>query len=330
LIEAAVFAALAALLYHLGMGFLLFLVPVQVALVRRGRRGFYAAAALTFVLVVGVKLILAGRDLQAAMPFVLVEAATVAALIGGLVLVQLPELEEGMGQLRLPRVLRLLAVTALAGFVAVPVVLHLRADETFTTGLRELFAALTAALNRALQVSEGLGTLDEAGQQLIRPEELMESVQKLLWRSFLFGYFLVLAFAWWAGSALGGRSVGRSSGFRRLRDFRLPDLYIWPLIAALSVVALNLVVPLGVLELAAWNLLLIMGFLYGLAGMGILGHLLRRFNLPPGMRWLPVGAVVVMALTPRLNLAVAVLVPALGVSEMWVNYRKERSETRKP
>lgn len=332
MIEAVLFAALAALLYHLGTGFVLFLVPVQVTLARKGRRGFYAAALLAFVLIVAVKLLLVRRNLAGALPFTLAEAVAVAALLGGLVLVQLPELEGTLARLRLARVSRLLAATALAGLLSVPVILRLRANEAFTAGLRELFGELAAVLNHALRGAEGL---DSPGGPIAGPvsalsaESLMQAVREVLSRSFLFSYFVVLAFAWRAGSALGARSVGRASGFRPLRDFRLPDLYIWPLIASLAVVALNEVVSLGALELVAWNLLLIMALLYGLSGIGILRFLLSRYRLPPGLRWLLVGAMIVMALTPRLNLAVAVLVPGLGVSEIWVNYRKERSEFHK-
>jgi hypothetical protein len=330
LIEAALFAALAALLYHLGLGFLLFLVPVQVVLVRRGPRSFYAAAGFTFVLVMAVKLVFAGGGLGGALPFLVAEGATVAAMLGGLVLVQLPEIEEGLVRTKLRRVPRLLAVTALAGLMAVPVVLYLRADETFTGGLREMFGGLAATLNRALRGTEGLDLLGETGSELIKPEALMEAVREFLWRSFLFGYFFVLAFAWRVGSAIGARTIGQKAGFRPLRDFSMPDSYIWPLIGSLAVVAVNLVVPLGVLELAAWNLLLIMALLYGLTGLGIIRFLLRKYRLPPALRWLLVGGIVVMALTPRLNLAVMVLVPGLGVSEIWVKYRKERSEINKP
>jgi hypothetical protein len=334
-IEAVLFATLAALLYHLGMGFVLFLVPVQVALARRGRRGFYTAALLAFVLIVAVKLWLVRRNLAEALPFTLAETVAVAALLGGLALVQLPELEGALAGLRLARVPRLLAATALAGLVSVPVILRLRADEAFTAGLRELFGELAAVLNSALRGAEGLGSLgpqgplgESAGAAAgpVSAESLMQAVREILSRSFLFSYFVVLAFAWRAGSALGARSVGRAPGFRPLKDFRLPDGYIWPLIASLAVVALNEVVSVGALELAAWNLLLIMALLYGLSGIGILRFLLSRYRLPPGLRWLLVGAMIVMALTPRLNLAVAVLVPGLGVSEIWVNYRKERSE----
>jgi hypothetical protein len=330
LIEAAVFAALAALLYHLGLGFLLFLVPVQVALVRRGPSSFYAAAGLSFVLVMGARLIFVGGGLAEARPFLVAEAATVAALLGGLVLVQLPEIEQGLLRTRLRRVPRLLAITALAGLLAVPLILYLRADESFVSGLREMFTGLAAALDRTLGASEGLDLPAGGASGLIKPEALMEAVREFLWRSFLFGYFFVLAFAWWVGSVIGARTIGQKARVTPLKDFRLPDGYVWPLIASLAVVALNLVVHLGVLELAAWNLLLIMMLLYGLVGLGIIRFLLRKYRLPPGLRWLLVGVIIVMALTPRLNLAVMVLVPGLGVSEIWVKYRKERSQIQKP
>ena len=49
MLEALIFAGVSTLLYHLGMGFLFFLVPVQVVGVRRGRRSFLVTSTFCMV-----------------------------------------------------------------------------------------------------------------------------------------------------------------------------------------------------------------------------------------------------------------------------------------
>ncbi len=322
MIEAVVFAAVSTLLYHLGMGFVLFLIPLQAALVRKGRKSFTAAAALAVALILLVRLLIQGGTGEpSAVPFLVIESATVLLLIGGLALIQLPELMEGLERFRLPRVPRLLAATALAGVLSVPVIIYLRGSEEFQTGMREIFEGLSASMSRAFSQPESFGLFP--GAPFLRPDMLMQISETFLLRTFIFDYFVLLTFSWWLGTVLGARSTGRSPGITRIVDFKLPDSYIWPLIGALAVVLLSLVVRLGPLEILAWNVLLIVVFLYGIAGVGIIRFGMRKVKLPVGFRWLLILAIVILAFTPRINLAILVLVPGLGVSEIWLKYRRE-------
>jgi hypothetical protein len=164
------------------------------------------------------------------------------------------------------------------------------------------------------------------GEAGFRGEELAAMTREVFLRSYLLDYFLVLTFCWRVGSVIGARSLGRPPGVTPLVAFRPPEALIWPLIAGLALVLLDLVVPLGPLELAGWNLLLIMLFLYGLAGLGILRFLLDRLGAPRSMRllaWLVLG---VLAVAPGVNAALAVVISGLGVSETWINYRKRGKE----
>jgi hypothetical protein len=325
-IEAVIFAAVSALLYHLGMGFVLFLIPLQAVLVRKGRRSFFISLALAFLLILGVRALLS-RGAAAATPFVLLEMSVVAALIAGLVLIQLPELAALPRQrlLTLRRVPRLLAATGVAGLLSVPLILYLQGNEAFSAGLREIFGSAATALNRAFGESDSLGLV--GGGQLFSAEGLQQAAGEILLRSYLFEYFLLLTGSWWAGTIIGSRSTGGKAQLTKLVDFRLGDGYVWPLIASLAMVLLSLVVHIGVLGLAAWNALLILVFLYGLSGLGIIRFLLRKYKLPAGLRWLLVLAIVILAFTPRVNLAIAILVPGLGVSEIWLKYRREERST---
>ena len=313
-------AGVSALLYHLGIGLPAFLIPLQVVRVRKGARHFLVAAALAFVAIAGVRLALAAGQLSGAgTPALVLELSVVLGMLAGLAWIQLPELMGRPALLPGGRVVRLLVATAAAGLASVPLISYLGRNQAFTAGLGRLFDAAAALLNRLLDPSGA-----EAG---FRGEELAAMTQAVFLRSYLLDYLLVLTFCWWVGTALGARSLGRRPGITPLARFRPAEALIWPLILGLALVLLNLVVPIGPLELAGWNLLLVMLFIYGLAGLGILRFLLDRLGAPRGMRlltWLVLGA---LAFAPGVNAALAVLVSGLGVSETWINYRnRERSK----
>lgn len=320
MIEALVFAAVSTLLYHLGMGFILFLIPLQVVLVRKGRKSFAISSGLALALIFVVKLILLGRTQDPA-AFLIVEIATVLSLMGGLVLIQMPELSSGFERYRFPRVLRLLISTGVAGVVSVPVILYLRGNEEFLLGMQELFSAFASNMNRAFSEAEAFNLLSGSG--MFQAESLMQISSTFLLRSFLFDYFLLLAFSWWLGTVIGARTVGKKHGLTRVADFKLPDTYVWPLIVSLGLVLGTLLVPVEFLEILAWNSLLILVFLYGVAGLGILRFLLKKLKIPMGFRWLLILAIIILAMTPRINFIILILVPGLGVSETWLKYRRE-------
>jgi hypothetical protein len=328
-VEAIVFAAVSTLLYYLGTGFLLFLIPLQVALVRKGTRVFLASLGLAFALILAVKFVIPQVTSVQGAPFVVMEMFVVVALMAGLVLSQLPDLTAA-ASFGKRRVVRFLAATAAAGLLSVPVILYLRASTEFTSGLSQLFDGLAGALNRAFRdagAGQPLGA--EAALATLSGRQLQQFIGEVFWRSFLLAFFLLLAASWWLGSWVGARSLGRRAELPRPRSFRLPELYIWPLIGALGLLLLSLATSLGPLGYAAWNAALILMFLYGVAGVGVLQFLLERYRVPRGMRWLLGLILVILVLTPRANLVVLIGLPALGVSEIWLKYRsKERSNVK--
>jgi hypothetical protein len=312
-------AGVSALLYHLGIGLPAFLIPLQVVRVRKGTRHFLLAAAVAFAAIAGGRLALASGELSAAgTPALVLELSVVLGMLAGLAWIQLPELLGRPALLPGGRVARLLVAAAGAGLVSVPLMTYLGRNQAFAAGLGRLFDAAAALLNRLLDPSGA-----EAG---LRGEELAAMTRAVFLRSYLLDYLLVLTFCWWVGTVLGARSLGRRPGITPLVRFRPAESLIWPLILGLALVLLNLMVPLGPLELAGWNLLLVMLFFYGLAGLGILRFLLDRLGAPRGLRVLAWLVLAALAFAPGANAALAVLISGLGVSETWINYRRERSK----
>jgi hypothetical protein len=322
LVEALILAGVSVILYNLGVGLPFFLVPLQVLRVRKGGKAFLLGSCVSLLATLGVRLALSGQALgPAGVSFLLLELALLLSLLGGLAWIQLPELSGRPGRLPGGRVARLLTAAAAAGLASIPLILYLRNSEAFNEALRDVFTSLSGVLNQML----GQGLDLRPGEQLFKPEQLQAMTGEILFRSYLADFFLLLTFSWWAGSLIGARSAGRKSSVTRLQDFRLPDGYVWPLIGSLALLLLGLLVPMGGVGIAAWNLALIMLFLYGLVGLGILRFLLRRAGAPAGLRVGVALALGILALIPRINLALAILIPGLGVSETWIKYRRERS-----
>jgi hypothetical protein len=315
--EPVAFAIASALLYHLGFGFIFFLIPQQMVYVRQGRKAFLISLALGFALVMGFELVnLLRHNEDLISSFLLIEVFAVVVLMGGLAAVNL---------VRLDRVRILLAASGVTALLAVPLVLYLRGNEGFNAGMRQLFDMLVDFMNRAFTQSQAAETGEVPAAS--GSEALMRITGEVFLRSFAFSYFLLLIFTWWTGTQLGCRSRGEKARITRLADFRLPDIFIWPLIASLALVLVDMLIGSKPLGFIAWNAALILLFLYGLAGIGILSFLFAKHNLP--RRWLVMLLMClgIMLIFTRLSLLVIILVPGLGISEIWLHQRKqERSE----
>ena len=82
------------------------------------------------------------------------------------------------------------------------------------------------------------GTVLEA---LIVPDMLKAMIREYLLHSFVLAVFALLAFSWWAGSAAAARAPQPAAVPRwRFAAFRLEGWWLWPLIASLALVAVDL------------------------------------------------------------------------------------------
>ena len=144
-------------------------------------------------------------------------------------------------------------------------------------------------------------------------------------RSYLLIYFVFLTSQWWIGSALGARTARLPSPLRPVANFRVPDRLIWVLLTGLALVALD---QTGVLDqpgpdvLAAigGNGVLIVAFLFGLQGIGIVSVFAGRHGRSSRTTNMMIGVILVIGLfaLPWLLL----IISAFGASEIWVHYRQ--------
>jgi hypothetical protein len=97
-----------------------------------------------------------------------------------------------------------------------------------------------------------------------------------------------------------------------LAAWHAPDSWVWGLIAALALI----VVPQKTAQLAGWNLAILFAVVYLAQGSAIVDHFLRKATIKAFGRGL------ILALV--LALPSIVFVIALGIVDIWADFRKVR------
>ena len=306
------------LLYQLNMIFL-FLLPLQMLFVRRGRRQLIVALLAVTGAIAIAALVRSARltGLEARTPLLIIDLILPAVFLGGLLAADTDWGVSGVGQLH-----KCTAAAAVAGLVSVPIILYITRNESlrmvFTDQLERVAQALTRSSD---EVPGGERTLFGAFGDA---EALIGFFAGVLLRNYVFMFFVMLAGSLWFGNALGNRTSGRA--VRRLAGFRAPDWYVWPLISGWAVVLLDLITDVGLLKYFGWNLGLVMLFTFGMQAVGIIQHLLDRRNVSRGIRFVIVASMCIALFWPGLNLVVIVGLPGFGVSEIWIKYREPKEE----
>ena len=308
--ELAVISLVAFVLYQMNM-LVLFCIPLQVLYIRRGERELLYAGALVLVAIgiAGLVRTAPVEDMALRRGLLLIEVMLPAFFLGGLIAVNV--------RWRAPvRTLsRVLAVAAGAGIVSIPLILRLGRSQNFS----ELIRAQVDTLVGVFQSGAG-----SAGDLLPETDQLVELIIGLLLRNYVFAYYLTLVGSVWVGRSIAHRL--QRGKMPTLRQLHVPDQMIWVLLVPWALVLLDLKVDIGALRYAAWNIGLMMLFTYGMQGVGILQTLLDRRNVSRGLRVLLTAGMLLVVLWPGVNMIVLIGLPCLGVSELWIHFRKEQKE----
>ncbi len=325
-VEILLFTLSSLLLYHTGIGFVLFLVPLQVVASRRGARGLALAAAAFFVLFLAIRFWPAVFSPGHALPDLLssIEIGIAGVCLLGMLVVNLP-------LVRRPRTLfLLLAAAGAAAAVLVPLGLAVSRTPAFQQSMDQLFAEVSRMLSSVFAPAVDSGAASFFSQ-MVQPARLREMTEATLLRSFLADFLVLMAFSWWAGQAAARRRTAfaeAAEGFR-LGSFRLESWWLWPLILSGALVLADLffgISGFGVpwLAYAAWNVGLALLFLYGLQGMAIVIFLFEKYRLPRLLWFLLVAGIVVLAASPGAGMFIVLAIPVLGISENWIRLRIPR------
>jgi hypothetical protein len=320
-LEVFLFTLSSLFLYHTGMGIALFLIPLQVVASRRGIQSLVASSGVFLAVFLGIRLYPLVQPGGAAKPDILVvmEIAFVLVLLIGMMVVNFPF------QKRPRTLVMVLAAGAVAGIAAIPAALLLPGYVPFQQSMANLFADVSKTLSGIFASADGMaGSLMAS---LLVPATLQEISIAYILRSFLADVVVLLAFSWWAGQASAARTSGIFGAHAKFRfvEFRLEGRYLWPLIISGALVLADLFFGISFWAYAAWNVGLVLLFLFGLQGMAILRFLFEKHGLPRILWLLLIAVLAVLAASPRAGLFVIVAVPLFGVSENWIRYRVPRS-----
>jgi len=165
----------------------------------------------------------------------------------------------------------------------------------------------------------------EAAQQAFQeqmPDTMVEVISALVLRGgavfsafFMFFYSRQLAFV------LVRLFKRRGSARGDLIDFHAPRRAIWVLSLCLPVILLCRVVSLGMIEIAAWNILVVCVIMFLAQGGGIALFYFARRPAPMMVRLLGIVAFVFVIFSPGVNMLAALTLILLGIAENWLPLR---------
>lgn len=316
-LEIVGFAAAAVILSRFELLAIAFLIPVQLAWIRHGEAGGIASSGLA----VGAMMVLAVVGLRQADGGVtagafFVDAMVALVFVAGLFLLNTQQVVHG-----LPFRVRV-CQRAAAAVIAATVLFGLFIAAAGPSLWSDYFAVQLA--RRPELLSQINATVEEivALQQQLLP---------VIARGALPAYLVVLLGNWWVGSLVafrtrfplsGGNPVMQEIAGYSVVRFQLPLNWVWALIAAWSAVAASVVLELQWLSTVGWNAALVMMGFYAIQGIAIALHLARQRAGEQRMRLLIAGALVLGLLIPGLRIVIAVGIPLLGVSEIWISYHR--------
>ncbi len=314
--EVILFSIFSILLYQSGYFFVFFLIPLQFL---RNKKGFMPMLQASIVVIAAALLVAIIRTnkietLSARSIIIISEILLLLIILLGFLYINY----DWPGN---PRMLKkLLIVTAGAFLVGIPALLIYN-SAVFQNFYKSQVALIFEVLNRSFSNAQGSDAADVAEiLKTIDAETVYNTIKRTVLRSYLFFYFIILSAGWWIGSI---KIInGRWSSCLKLTSFSVPQIMVWPLIIALSIVVIDYKINIGFLGYIGWNILLIMVTLYGLRGLGIIQDLLLALNVPRFIRVVIFFTIMLFLLRPGLNYIILIAVPGLGVSEIWINYKR--------
>ncbi len=296
-----------------------FLIPLQIAFGKLGRRGGIAAiGSALLALVLGFMVQSFSFKEGLALFSVLSALPAPLALIAVLFI-----LNTALFSSWAP-VSRILALAAILSVAAAPFVAGIFAN----AGLRSSLAASVSHLVEGFMKGVDLGEQGYDSAALLAsldPASMVASSFEFFASGFAALVFAFLGMSWWIGNRLSGPdSTGRrATGL--LSETRIPAWYVWPFLASGAMLLLSLRFDAGTLARSiAWNLVLIFSCAYLAQGLGIVAHFLARWKVPNFLRIVTLAMATLSALTSPLGLAFAAILTLLGVTELWIPYRNAK------
>ena len=197
-----------------------------------------------------------------------------------------------------------------------------------------LSRAQIEVLASAFIVSSGADAVQQALlERMLTPERIIATLTAIVLRGgALFLAFFVFFFSRQAAGLLARlvkRRQERSAG--ALAGFFVPRRTIWVLSLCLPVILLCRVPSLYIIEIAAWNVLVICVIMFLAQGSGIVLYNLARRHMPKPMpfilRLLCGLLCVFLVFSPGINMMAMGALVLLGIAETWLPLRKMKENS---
>ena len=297
--------------YQTGFFFFLFLVPLQLLLFRSGLKiAFMAVLGVGIALVyLGIRHTALGNgDVRSYL--LLVELIIPFLLLGGFLL------ENGFFGNLGGVLLNALLATAIAALVSIAVLHVLLNNEAFLAYYKTQFSEMFNILKSALAGSSDMDLIPMMDMDV---DTMLSHVSSVFFKGFLFAYFCILFVSYTFALSV-DRLTKHEVG---IITVLIPDYFVWVLIAALSLVLIDArFQPNPVLGYVGWNVFLIVMFLYGLRGLGLIRQMLEVRRVHPVVRFFIAFAAVILLMHPRYGRVLLVGIPLIGISEIWIKYKQ--------
>ena len=297
--------------YQTGFFFFLFLVPLQLLLFRSGLK-----VARIAVLGVGVALVYLGirhtaqgaSDVRSCL--LMVELVIPILLLGGFLL------ENGFFGNIGGVLLNALLATVITALVSIAVLHVLLGNEAFVAYYRAQFSEMFNILKATVEASSNIDLVPMMDMDV---DTMLSHVSSVFYKGFLFAYFCILFVSYTFALSV-DRLTKHEIG---MITVMIPDYFVWVLIASLSLVLVDARFQTApVLGYVGWNIFLIVMFLYGLRGMGLIRQILEVRKVHPVMRFFITFAALILLMHPRYGRVLLVGIPLIGVSEIWFKYKR--------
>jgi len=311
-LEGIGFSVLGVVLYQFQTTILIFVIPLVVLYKRQGVRVGILGTLGTFLGILLVKVIRgggAGGTLRE--DLLLLDLTYPFAFLLGLALT------EGSFFPRIPPYGRIALVTVVSGVLGIPLIRYVLTDPAFEAYLKAQIETMMRGM------VEGKTSLDLGTMGTVSTREILRLSKLIFANTYTLGYFLTFLFNWVVGSRIGLRSKGIYPVESVVGNVHLNEKLIWGFLLGWSGVLLSLLRPLGSVGIVFWNIALLCTVLYGMQGVDILRFYIKKVER---LRVVILVTILLFLFIPGLNILIMVGVPLLGVSEIWIQYRRTVEE----
>lgn len=163
----------------------------------------------------------------------------------------------------------------------------------------------------------------DSNQTLLLTEQLETIVQlseSLIQRGFLPMVMILLGVSIMLSEIISQRKLQVKK--LSLTNFRLPEIFLWPSLVLWAVMLIDTVTGFQNILIIIWNLGLCCLVLYAVQGVSIIYFIGEKKRVGGGRR--SVVLILLLLLFPGMNVLVMIIIPILGISELWVKYRLEQ------